>query len=331
MTFRTSTHFVKSTKNTQLDFHNHAIRVEKYLDRKLKRGHFLEWMSWNGAYVYAYGCLVSGIVCAIISPIMNQFQGGNLYPYFSEVIRSGFNKFLFVSGCSIGFIPSLLFSANYLKTSLKYGKLFKSMFTRVVYNICQVILYILFLYSIFSVIGVSLFDMDNFPNAHTVFSSSWVFITNLMEILQLIIVASSLYRGKRQDSSYLMFKSFLSCLSCFGMINFVILGSYVPCHSHMMTMEECLLNYDEDFCFRIKLTEKRSQDLVMLRQYNHCPILHPIRGYGEFVAVVCTMFYLITMVYDLKMMASVLNIDIDQCQGECVTVQDGEESSENYN
>ena len=43
------------------------------------------------------------------------------------------------------------------------------------------------------------------------------------------------------------------------------------------------------------------------------------------------MFYLITMVYDLKMMASVLNIDIDQCQGECVTVQDGEESSENYN
>ena len=141
---------MKSTKNTQLDFHNHAIRVEKYLDRKLKRGHFLEWMSWNGAYVYAYGCLVSGIVCAIISPIMNQygffllyvmqrFQGGNLYPYFSEVIRSGFNKFLFVSGCSIGFIPSLLFSANYLKTSLKYGKLFKSMFTRVVYNICQVV------------------------------------------------------------------------------------------------------------------------------------------------------------------------------------------------
>lgn len=143
--------------------------------------------------------------------------------------------------------------------------------------------------------------MDNFPNAHTVFSSSWVFITNLMEILQLIIVASSLYRGKRQDSSYLMFKSFLSCLSCFGMINFVILGSYVPCHctpakrrlflAHMMTMEECLLNYDEDFCFRIKLTEKRSQDrlcdsaawflVVMLRQYNHCPILHPIRGYGE--------------------------------------------------
>ena len=71
--------------------------------------------------------------------VMQRFQGGNLYPYFSEVIRSGFNKFLFVSGCSIGFIPSLLFSANYLKTSLKYGKLFKSMFTRVVYNICQVV------------------------------------------------------------------------------------------------------------------------------------------------------------------------------------------------
>lgn len=73
MNLSTCNHFVKSKKNTELDFHNNAIRVEKYLDRKLRRSHLMEWMSWNGAYIYAYGCLVSGILCAIISPLMNQY------------------------------------------------------------------------------------------------------------------------------------------------------------------------------------------------------------------------------------------------------------------
>ena len=72
MNLSTCHHLVKSKRNTELDFHNNAIRVEKYLDRKLRRSHLMEWMSWNGAYIYAYGCLVSGILCAVISPLMNQ-------------------------------------------------------------------------------------------------------------------------------------------------------------------------------------------------------------------------------------------------------------------
>ena len=100
-------------------------------------------------------------------------------------------------------------------------------------------MYILFLYSIFSVIGVSLCDMDNYPDAHTLFSSTWVFFTNLMEVIQLVIVASSIYRGERKDSGYVMFKSLLSFLSCTGMINFVILGSYVPCHSELVALVSC--------------------------------------------------------------------------------------------
>ena len=125
---------------------------------------------------------------------------------------------------------------------------------------------------------MSLCDMDNFPNAHTVFSSSWVFITNLMEILQLIIVASSLYHGKRQDSKYLLFKTCLSCLSCMGMINFVILGSYAPCHctsswnglriAQTMTMEECLQSYDENFCFERK-SEKHLKDSLLFLECCH--------------------------------------------------------------
>ena len=62
--------------------------------------------------------------------------------------------------------------------------------------------------------------MDNYPDAHTLFSSTWVFFTNLMEVIQLGIVASSIYRGERKDNGYVMFKSLLSFLSCTGMINF---------------------------------------------------------------------------------------------------------------
>ena len=28
-----------------------------------------EWMKWNGAYIYAYGCSLAGIICAILSPL----------------------------------------------------------------------------------------------------------------------------------------------------------------------------------------------------------------------------------------------------------------------
>ena len=81
--------------------------------------------------------------------------------------------------------------------------------------------------------------MDNYPDAHTLFSSTWVFFTNLMEVIQLILVASSIYRGERKDNSYVMFKIFLSFLSCAGMINFVILGSYVPCYGDFVPLVPC--------------------------------------------------------------------------------------------
>ena len=85
------------------------------------------------------GLLIISVIYVLYLIEGLQLGTRNLYPYFSEVIRSSFNKFLFVSGCSIGFIPSLLFATNYLKTSLRYGKLFRSMFTRVVYNVFQVV------------------------------------------------------------------------------------------------------------------------------------------------------------------------------------------------
>ena len=38
-----------------------------------KGNSILEWMRWNGAYLYAYGCSLAGIICAIISPLSDMF------------------------------------------------------------------------------------------------------------------------------------------------------------------------------------------------------------------------------------------------------------------
>lgn len=32
-----------------------------------------EWMCWNGVYIYAYGCSLAGIICALFSPLSNMF------------------------------------------------------------------------------------------------------------------------------------------------------------------------------------------------------------------------------------------------------------------
>ena len=58
-----------------------------------------------------------------------------------------------------------------------------------------------------------------------------------------------------------------------------------------MPMENCLQNFDEKFCFAAEMKDIRFQNgffmfsasaiVTVLRQYDHCPILHPIRGIGE--------------------------------------------------
>ena len=40
----------------------------------------------------------------------------------SEVIRGGYVKVLFAIGCTVGFIPTIVFATNYLKVALNYSK-----------------------------------------------------------------------------------------------------------------------------------------------------------------------------------------------------------------
>ena len=135
---------------------------------------------------------------------MYRYQGDNKFPYVSEVIRSGFPQLCFIVGCSVGFIPTLFFSLNYLIISFDYNHLLKKMRKRLLYDFWNLvfflsfifiiqIIYLGFVYSAISVIGVSLCDMDHYPDMHTVWSFSWVIITNIMEMIQFIVVRNSLY------------------------------------------------------------------------------------------------------------------------------------------
>lgn len=42
--------------------------------QSIKGNAFAEWMRWNGAYVYAYGCSLAGIICAIVSPLIDMLS-----------------------------------------------------------------------------------------------------------------------------------------------------------------------------------------------------------------------------------------------------------------
>ena len=108
--------------------------------QNIKGNAFFEWMRWNGAYIYAYGCSLAGIICAIVSPLIDMYQGENKFPYVSEVIRSGFPRTCFITGCSVGFIPTLFFSLNYLITSFDYNHMIKSMGKRILYDFWNIVL-----------------------------------------------------------------------------------------------------------------------------------------------------------------------------------------------
>lgn len=192
-------------KNIHLDFPNKQIQKEKQVKWVSQPHPFMEWLRWNGAYVYAYGCSLGGIICGLLSPILNMLssigliiprpQGGNLYPYVSEVIRSDIVKVIFFVGCSIGFIPTLIFATNYFKTMIRYSFSFENKCYRYFFSFWEVIQLLLFYYSAFSVIGVAFCDMDNYPDQHTVFSSTWVFFTNAMELIQMITMRLTVYKG----------------------------------------------------------------------------------------------------------------------------------------
>lgn len=80
---------------------------------------------------------------------------------------------------------------------MKYKKTFKSSLGKIVFTIMESIQLLLCYYSAFCVIGVAYCDMDFFPDEHTLFSSTWVFFTNLMEVIQFIQVKNTIYKGSR--------------------------------------------------------------------------------------------------------------------------------------
>ena len=63
-------------KNPQLDFPEKQIQQEKKARSSFSLYPIIEWCKWNGAYVYAYGCSIAGIICGLLSPLLNMYFRG---------------------------------------------------------------------------------------------------------------------------------------------------------------------------------------------------------------------------------------------------------------
>ena len=145
-----STGFAKETPiETESKINNkHLARYQSNKQKRLR-----EWCRWNGAYIYAYGCSLAGSICAIYSPLSDmysfkicfivRYQGKNLFPYVSEVIRSGISKYIFMIGCSVGFIPTAIFATNYFITAHDFNQLNKSCIQRFICEILNIVCSIL--------------------------------------------------------------------------------------------------------------------------------------------------------------------------------------------
>ena len=132
-------------------------------------------------------------VCVAIALICNSAA------YVSEVIRDGIFKLIFFIGCSVGLIPSVIFATNYFKVMTRYNHRQTNSFIRFCVTIINVVELLLFYYSAVSVIGVAYCDMDTYPDQHTLFSFSWVILTNVMELIQLVQMKCTLYKNSTRS------------------------------------------------------------------------------------------------------------------------------------
>ena len=66
-----STGFAKT--NDELDFPEGQIRMEKKKKWEKTNSPLIDWMCWNGVYLYAYGCSIAGVLCGFLSPILNMY------------------------------------------------------------------------------------------------------------------------------------------------------------------------------------------------------------------------------------------------------------------
>lgn len=52
-------------------FSDENIMQERKYNKKESSSLLLDWFRWNGVYLYAYGCSLAGILCAVVSPLLN--------------------------------------------------------------------------------------------------------------------------------------------------------------------------------------------------------------------------------------------------------------------
>ena len=52
-------------------FSDEYIEKERKINKKNTPSVLMNWLRWNGLYIYAYGCSIAGVLCAMLSPLLN--------------------------------------------------------------------------------------------------------------------------------------------------------------------------------------------------------------------------------------------------------------------
>ena len=124
--------------------------------------------------------------------------------------------------------------------------------------------------------------------------------------------------GPSHSYQYYCSKMLLLLTSFFGILSFTLLGRIDECKcvcfcklwfvAVTMTMEMCLQQTAEDVCFNYQHDECSCTLLIsyigtQLRFYPHCHHMHFWRGFIEYIAVLCSVQYLLYMFADRNVIA----------------------------
>ncbi|KAK8805388.1 hypothetical protein WA158_002044 [Blastocystis sp. Blastoise] len=254
----------------------------------------IDFFECYGIYFTVYP--ICGLLCiaGVLSPILNTYQGGCLFPYVSEVAKEGILYYPFLIGTSISLIPWSSMMYGFMKTNIQtfYLKV-DNWFLRLIFRFMQHFIFMLQLSSCQCLFLASLFDIYRYPDFHGDVTTWVCAAANISFVVDYFInyfINRDLFYRQGKKKFLILIISWTSCL-LFGTLN-----NIPNCSVEMLPMRECFLNTSFDTC--IYGQDPLNPTMSLYRYYPHCPLIHWIRGFAEYLAVIFALMYINLMTND---------------------------------
>ena len=210
--------------------------------------HAFYYCQLNGGYFALYGLMIPSILMNIFSAVFNEFQGGCLYPYLSEVGREGYNRVIFIASTTIVIIPWLIFSIFFMFTSWSYAQfVIPDILHRGIFDFCHLVIFILTTHSNIYFFATSVFDILNFPDYHSAMTTKLALYGCIAYVID--TVCCCLYLPSPWKKLKYR-KIVLLVLSWVFAIAFALLYYVRDCPAQILSMDLCFTKTAEDYCFK---------------------------------------------------------------------------------